>query len=64
MIKLAIYNRTENGNVEYVGVQEWESREQVIEYYSESKDAEREQLLGWPHPAVSWHGNLGFGEKA
>ena len=65
MSNIEIYTRNESGNVSYIGDEGWESREQVIEHYWLSHNKpEREELLGWPHPAVTWYGDLGFGEAA
>ena len=64
-MSIEIYIRNESGIVSYIGAQGWWSREQVIEYYWLSHHKpEREELRGWPHPAVTWYGKLGFGETA
>lgn len=63
-MKIAIYSRDEQGLITYQGEQAWDSRQQVIEYYFLDAKGETEQVLGWPHNAITWHGNTGFGEAA
>ncbi|MCT8309196.1 hypothetical protein RMA73_00085 (plasmid) [Xanthomonas translucens pv. translucens] len=63
MSKIAIYIRNETGAITYKGEQHWDSRAQVIEHYYLPKTGDHEQLVGWPHSAITWHGDHGFGEE-
>lgn len=64
MSGIAIYTRDESGLITYRGKRDWDSRAQVIDYYSLPETGKSERLLGWPHASVTWHGDLGFGEDA
>lgn len=61
---LEIYTRdTSTGAISYHGPQDWASRDQALQYFFRDDEvASAEQMLGWPHCVVTWHGNLGFGE--
>lgn len=61
MIDIAIYTRHEGGTITFDGVQQWESVEQLAEYYHCSGyTAEQEELVGWPDSSVTWLRNLGY----
>lgn len=63
LIPLHIYTRDSGGIVRYLGEESWESRQQVLEHYHrDHHQPQREVLAGWPHNAVIWYGDIGFGE--
>lgn len=61
----AVYTRTESGLIEYRGVYEgfMSLNDLLAEYGRADYAPEVEQLLGWPHPSVTWYGNLGIGAQ-
>lgn len=62
MQQLAIYTRDEGGIVEGPRYQQWESKQQALEYYiRDDEPLETEHVMGWPHKAIEWHGSIGFG---
>jgi hypothetical protein len=61
MKKYHIYSRDESGIMEYMGVKEFESINQVIEYYCVTDaDPEVATLLGWPTKELTWYGSVGI----
>lgn len=64
-MNLAIYHRDDQGLVTYHGEQEWDCREDVLDEYCQPRQPDETELMyGWSHPAVTWHGRIGFGEGA
>lgn len=62
----AIYTRNEDGTVEFKGNQDWMgmSQQQVAEVYYRGDETPRQEVMaGWPHRAVVWFGDLGFGAQ-
>lgn len=63
LILLPIYTRDAGGRVRYIGEESWESRQQALEHYHrDHHQPQREVMAGWPHNAVVWYGDIGFGE--
>lgn len=62
MKMLPIYTRDDAGVMTYQGEQDWESEGLLLAFYDRSpSEAETVPLLGWPHAAVTWYGNIGIG---
>ena len=60
-MKLAIYTRDEVGFIEFLGVQEWGSVNQMLAYwYLDGDTPEVEDMLGWPDAKVTWHRHTGY----
>jgi len=64
MSKIYVYSRNEQNLITYRGDEGWFSRDQAIDYYCQQGEAPvTERVMGWPHNAITWYGNIGFGEK-
>jgi hypothetical protein len=63
MNKYHIYARDDGGIMEYRGVQEWDSLDDLISYYCvDHCQPEPAELEGWPTAALTWYGNLGVAQ--
>ena len=63
MPTIAIYSKDDAGIITYIGVKDWTSRQQVLDHYMRADETPHtETARGWPHPSITWHGNIGFGE--
>lgn len=61
-MQLAIYSRDQE-IISFQGVQEWDSVEQMLEYFYRLDDQpEQESLMGWGHNSVTWYGNIGVAQ--
>ncbi|MFG0229450.1 hypothetical protein [Achromobacter sp. 413638] len=63
MRTIEIYSKDEQGLISFHGEQGWDTREEAVDYYCQSGERTFvEQVMGWPHGAITWVGNIGFGE--
>ncbi|MGB6053730.1 MAG: hypothetical protein WBG17_00675 [Burkholderiaceae bacterium] len=64
-MRIAMYHRDASGTVKFMGSEDWDSREQALQYYFRDDEVpDTVEMMGWPHSKVTWHGDLGFGEPA
>ena len=61
MIKISVYRRDDQGLIEHMGVQEWDSVRQLTQHFLvDDEQAVVEEMRGWPDASVAWQGNLGY----